>query len=318
VLRYELEIGDLAMLRFALSPLNETIRSLRAVFQPSRFPALSGWSEYARRAARRTNQPVLRGLLNDRLWTPDCLTPRPESASPKIQRQLRALRLIDPQLLRTQLIEHHNGLPRPLNVPDAQLVGLVVDAIEEYWSVVVSPHWDRLHRTLESDIAHRGARVASAGLGTALNEISPSIAYSDGVVLASGPVDRCEAVGGAGLVLVPSMFSSRVAMPRHAGAPMLLYAARGQGTTWERFSGEQRSLGKLIGKRRAELLDLLGAPASTTQIAAQLGISVPAVNQHLRALQSAGLLLSYRHGRSVLYRRTTVADALARGRNDMD
>lgn len=40
---------------------------------------------------------------------------------------------------------------------------------------------------------------------------------------------------------------------------------------------------------------------------------MPAVNQHLRALQNAGLLVSYRNGRSVLYRRTTVADTLAQG-----
>ena len=60
------------------------------------------------------------------------------------------------------------------------------------------------------------------------------------------------------------------------------------------------------------LLVLLEAPASSTELAVRLGVTPAAVNQHLRALRAAGLLTSARHGRSVLYLRSEIADQLVR------
>jgi DNA-binding transcriptional ArsR family regulator len=66
----------------------------------------------------------------------------------------------------------------------------------------------------------------------------------------------------------------------------------------------------LLGTQRAGLLAQLAIPASSTELAVRLGITPSAVNQHLRALRAAGLLVSARHGRSVLYRRSEIADRL--------
>lgn len=306
-------IDDLGDIRFAISPLNEAVRSLRALFAPQRFPSLRTWHEYAAPAVKRVDLRVLRGLVNSRLWTPDCLTPRPTTSAPRIGAEFQALRLTDPAVLRAELIEHHGELPGVFDRPDSELVDVVADALEEYWSMVVAPYWDWIHRTLETDVAFRGRRIVQHGFRRALGEISSSLDYCEGTLTVSGPVDRVEEVAGNGLVLIPSMFSSRVAMPRLPGQPMLMYAARGQGAMWESFHGEPASLAGLIGKRRAQLLEVLAEPASSTQVAARLGVTASAVNQHLRALQSAGLLISFRNGRSVSYRRTTIADALVRG-----
>lgn len=71
------------------------------------------------------------------------------------------------------------------------------------------------------------------------------------------------------------------------------------------------TLAAILGVTRAGLLVHLETPASSTELAARLGVTTTAVNQHLRTLHAAGLLVSARHGRSVLYRRSDLGDQLA-------
>lgn len=66
----------------------------------------------------------------------------------------------------------------------------------------------------------------------------------------------------------------------------------------------------MLGRVRAGLLTVLGEPASGSELAIRMGVSAPAVNQHLRALHAAGLLTSARHGRHVLYTRSELGDRL--------
>jgi len=58
---------------------------------------------------------------------------------------------------------------------------------------------------------------------------------------------------------------------------------------------------------------LLADPWSTTGLAVALGVTPSAVNQQLRLLHRTGLLMRRRHGRSVLYQRSSLADAVLLG-----
>lgn len=59
----------------------------------------------------------------------------------------------------------------------------------------------------------------------------------------------------------------------------------------------------LASAPRREILARLGvAGLSTTDLAAALGISAPAVSRHLSVLEQAGLATSERHGAHVLYK----------------
>lgn len=73
------------------------------------------------------------------------------------------------------------------------------------------------------------------------------------------------------------------------------------------------ALDALLSGSRARLLTALDDPARTTQLARVLPLAVGAVGDHLAVLHHAGLLSRSRAGRSVLYRRTPLGDALAGG-----
>ena len=59
------------------------------------------------------------------------------------------------------------------------------------------------------------------------------------------------------------------------------------------------------------MLYALADPASTTQLARSLRLAAGAVGDHLAVLLRAGLVDRGRSGRSVVYRRTPLGDALA-------
>jgi DNA-binding transcriptional ArsR family regulator len=105
--------------------------------------------------------------------------------------------------------------------------------------------------------------------------------------------------------------------------PALIYPARGVAALWEQSGraapgraapGRERpgtALDRLLGPSRAAVLIALEEPASTTQLVATLGQSLGGIGDHLAVLREAGLISRARSGRSVLYRRTPVGDALA-------
>jgi DNA-binding transcriptional ArsR family regulator len=67
------------------------------------------------------------------------------------------------------------------------------------------------------------------------------------------------------------------------------------------------------GARRQVLRELAQAERTTSDLAARLGISMPAVSRHLSVLENAGLATSRREGQRVLYGlvRDTLMEALS-------
>ncbi len=90
----------------------------------------------------------------------------------------------------------------------------------------------------------------------------------------------------------------------------LTYPATGTGIVEP--PGDDDGLARLVGGNRAGLLRLLGAPASTTQLAALTGLPLGSVGNHIAVLRTSGLVVR-RSGREVLYWRTPLGNDLVDG-----
>lgn len=315
MVRYELVGMDLADVRFAVSPLNELVLSLRAWRDPGRFPLHLRWLHALDEARADLDEATLSALTNSRLWTPDFLNPRPYSPLTRIDDELAGLAQTEPATVRGDLRAVHGDgpLPGPLRGSAHRVLARIVDALTGYWRRCFEPHWPRMRVLLEGDVTYRGRQIAQRGLAAMFADLSPTVRLVDNVVEVRlrSKLDYARPTTG-GLTLVPTLWTTNASTPISAAEPpMILYAARGLATLWEpQPLPAPDALAAIVGATRAGLLVHLETPASSTELAARLGVTTTAVNQHLRALRDGGLLVSARHGRSVLYRRSDLADQL--------
>jgi DNA-binding transcriptional ArsR family regulator len=306
---------DLADVRFAVSPLNELVLSLRAWRDPGRYPVHLRWLRIMQEHEAALNGPLLLALTNDDLWTPDFLTPRPYSPVTRLEDELAVVRRTAAAIIDRDLRAVHPSLPRPLRGPTDRVLARILDALADYWRLCFDPYWPRMRTVLEGDVTYRGREIAQRGLAEMFHGLSDVVTFADNVVtirLRSTNLSYTRRTVG-GLTLVPTMWSNGASTPISADEPpMIMYPVRGRGTLWEAQPRvAPAALAELLGTTRAALLMQLETPASSTELAVHLGVTPTAVNQHLRALRAGGLLVSARHGRSVLYRRSDLGESLS-------
>jgi len=312
VLVYELGAEDLGSIKFAISPMTETTLSLRALRDPSRFPLQRPWLRGVRPKLKRVDWDILGWVVNDRMGSPDCLCPPPESPRTDITTELDQIAATDVAVLHRQLEAVHGSIPSALAGSDA--VDAMVATLRVYWDELVAPYWSRLRSVMSADIVHRGTVVTEHGTAAMLNGLSDVISYDAGrlrIDRVSNP-SRTEQAGGRGLTLLPTMFGPHAAIPFDIGAPpKVLYPPRGQGLMWSTVTeGSTEDLGRLLGGPRARLLQLLAEASSTADLAVRLGVTPSAVSQQLQLLRRNGLVGATRAGRRVLYRRSELGDLL--------
>jgi biotin operon repressor len=316
---YELVGMDLAAVRFGVSPLNELVLSLRAWRDPGLYPLHLPWLRALAEVRGGLGEALLLALTNDRGWTPDFLSLRPDSPLTRFDEELARLAGTDPDVVRRDLLAVHGAapLPRALRGPAPRVLTRILEALTDYWQQCFALYWPRMRALLEGDVTYRGRQIAQCGLAAMFSELSSTVRLVDNVVevrIPSSKVDySCPATGG--LSLIPTLWTTNASAPISPDQPpMILYAARGAATMWQpQALPAPRALTNLLGATRAGLLIDLVTPASSTELAARLGVTTTAVNQHLRALRAGGLLVSARHGRSTLYRRSELGDQLTVG-----
>jgi DNA-binding transcriptional ArsR family regulator len=337
--RLELDVQDLADARFAISPLHEAMNSLWVVYAGWARPLHGTWAARVR-ACPGLDHELLASLVSTRRWIPDFVAP-PPAVRPSIAGQLRQVRQTPPDKVISDILAAYGSAPLPRRLRglanDADVLrDQIADALERYWDLAIAPAWPRAVRLLEADVLHRGVSLAGDGPCVAFSALDRRIRW-DGRALSVDIVSswrRELPVAGRGLRFIPSVFTPHPNLPIDTvDPPVLTYPARASATMWHAplppsapsTSAPRRPAPRppalqpsaattaLLGASRARLLAHLGTPASTTSLAANLGVTPSAVSQHLRVLADAGLVAGTRVGRVVLYQRTDLGARLTLG-----
>jgi len=317
VMRFER--SDLARLRFAISPLVELHRSVRALEDPGAQALHLPWIVTTRREVAGLDLDLLRALAPPRVYTPDFIHPPPTTPLAELEDEIAEMIATPPDHVRREICRAYRraGVPRILQPflddPSAAVAGLA-ELLREYWRRALAPHWDRLRSLLEGDVLYRARRLADLGAQGLFADMHPELSFEDGELRVEKPFEVNVALGGRGLLFVPSAFAwpLLVAITEPPWQPTLIYPTRGVGALWDPEQLPQpEALRALLGERRASVLGALDVPRSTIELARRLGVSPGSVSQHLGVLRMAGLVDGHRVGRNVLYVRSPTGDKLA-------
>jgi Family of unknown function (DUF5937)/Helix-turn-helix domain len=327
MLLIRMSADDVALTRFAVSPLGETVAAMRVLLAPGAHAVHLQWVRWAREELAR--EPVDLGMLPAMLprrgARPEFLTPAPDTRLPDFEAELARLRRTRTADVRASLGRTYGSrarMPasvRPLHDDPRRGLADLTGTLDRLWRRLVAPYWPRLSRVLDADIVRRSRRVAEEGIAGLAADLHPDVHWTVEGLALDLPAGNDEEVqlGRGGLVLVPSVFNWPGIMVKMAttSRTTLRYPARGAVAVWEQDQGGTTAgaLVGLLGRPRTRILQRLAVPATTVELARDLGVTPSAVSQHLTALLAARLVARERQGRSVLYLRTPLADELCAG-----
>ncbi len=326
MIRIEVSPADVAASRYAISPLGETTAALRLLAGHLPAGPLRPWAERMRPryTALRRSWPgidAMRALYRRRLYNADFICPPPTGVGLTFADELAVVRATPLAQARAELARNLAGHHRPpeqirrlLDSPD--VVRHFADAVEAAWATLIEPDWPRLRAILERDLVYRAGRLATYGWAGALagmdRRLSWSVEGDTGTIVAAGQAPERHRPNGQGLLFVPSIFGGLGIFVEPPWPYAITYRARsvadllGPAPAGRTADG----LDRLVGANRAALLRALAAPATTSQLTAQFGLSLGTIGGHLAVLRDAGLVRGVRTGRSVRYERTALGDAL--------
>ncbi|MDN5861758.1 MAG: helix-turn-helix domain-containing protein [Pseudonocardia sp.] len=322
----DLRLGpvDVTGIRFARSPMWETMEATRTVREPRRQAYHLSWLRAVDVDAAADALAVLAPITPHGGNQPEFLIPIPAGPGTTIEDDLAAVAATPLDIVVAELkvcLASPAAAPgvlagvRALLVDPAASLERIVAAQRACWDILVRPYWPAIDDLLAADIAHRAAQLATAGLASVLDGLHRSISWSDGVLAFGGSYHgSAEDVRGRGLVLMPGVFiwPHTVAATDPPWQPTVVYPARGVGTLWPPGTGRSaEALGELVGASRARLLASLDGEVSTSALARRIGLGLPTTSEHLRVLRAAGLVTARRAGREVRHRRTALGAALS-------
>ncbi|WP_290864233.1 DUF5937 family protein [Hamadaea sp.] len=322
-MRFEAGPDDLLHSRFALSPAMELAQVLRRLCGFDRHsgtrPSLDRFRPAFERLRRETELDAMLAL-NYAHGGPNFTAWPPSGLAQTWADDLAATRATPLRVARADIADclrrRPTAEPRVLAVLRSRnVVERIATALDAAWHELIAPDWPQLRAICERDVVHRAGLLARSGWAAALDGLHPEVSWRDGgidvrALRSRGHVD----LGGEGLLLIPSahIWPGLAAYSDSPWPKAIIYPARGVAALWERQPpAAPDALADLLGRSRARLLLALDDPASTTQLARSLGLATGAVGDHLAVLLRAGLVRRARDGRSVLYGRTPIGDALA-------
>ncbi|WP_330297530.1 ArsR/SmtB family transcription factor [Streptomyces sp. NBC_00503] len=180
-------------------------------------------------------------------------------------------------------------------------------ALRVSYEVLVAPHWARIRQSFQADVAWRTRLLAAHGIKACLASTHPAADWSGTAFEVGRPPDYEVHLGGRGLILMPSPFwTGRPLLAGHpSGAHLLLYPALTP-LPLSVPGPAAGALDALLGRTRAAVLQSLVQQRTTSELARDLGISLPSASEHTRTLRAAGLITTERDGKAVLHSTTAL------------
>lgn len=311
------ERDELLRVRFAVSPLWETLAAVRSLADRDARRHHAAWHAAVAPAVARLELRPLLALQWPKGYVPDFLTPPPREPSPRFRDQVAELQATAPEQVERELRLRRDvpgadvdAVDELLADPEAardRLAGL----LHAVWRELVAPFWPRVRELLDRDVDGRSRVLAGHGLRRVLDELHPRVRWAGEGVVVDGPEERVS-LAGRGLLLMPSAYiwPAVASVTDEPWQPTIVYPARGIGELWRRPEPPPAALERLLGATRAQLLGVLDRPLSTTALAALTELSPAGVSRHVVAMRDAGLLESARHGHEVRYARTPLGREL--------
>ncbi len=319
------ERDDPARVRFAISPLWETLAAVRVVLEPRRSTFHLPWLDAVRADLARLDPWPLQVLSPRSGWTPDFLTPPPSGPESGIADQLAAVRATPPELVEREVrrsLTDRAGQPVPetawrlLDDPAATR-DLLAGNLEECWRLLIEAHWPRLHDLLHADMQYRTQMLGDYGLERVLADLDPQVRWTGRALVIDGPGSARHRLAGSGLLLMPSAFiwpdvvaivdpcePCRQSCIRPGASPS--YGSRPTPGTSTRSDGCWAGPGQRCWIRWP-------SQRPRTRWPSRHGLAPSTASEHLAVLYEAGLVSRRRHRHTILYHQTSLGTELASG-----
>ncbi|MDI2130524.1 winged helix-turn-helix domain-containing protein [Yinghuangia seranimata] len=321
MIRVELGAEGAAGTRFVVSPLKILSELLLTLGRhPYALPRV--WRDRSAAALAARDLPSVHALVAHAAtgYVPDFISPVPVHFAEAVEEQLHRVATAPTERIGYEaaiILQGHpwcaegvDGTPgrfaamaEAIQRGERALADRAAQELEVFWKRVFANDWPRIQDRIQADIALRGAQSARDGLGAMVTGLAPQLRWRDGGIDLTAPFASPARAEADGLLLTPSLFRGPVGFavdPPDAvrrQLPLITYPIAD--VTQARPAGRPRRL----GATRAQLLQALAMPASTTEMARRLKLSQSTVSYHLQALYDSGLVQRTRQTRTVLYQR---------------
>ncbi|MEU6479357.1 ArsR family transcriptional regulator [Streptomyces sp. NPDC047017] len=328
MIRYEAMADDVARIRFSLSPLGESVYSMRMLASPELRRQHLPWVHDIRPRLKSVDLRPLRAVIPPSGYIPDFLTPAPGAAPAGIDEELEAVRATDPEEFVQEVawMAADTGTPaawrsdaaplhRQMLARPERAIGTLTEVLRTYWRLALEPYWRRLQRELHHDIGSRMRIMESSGAASVFSSLHERVAWDGSQLSVQSDYEFRSKLDGQGIVLVPSIFcGSEVLTMLPPLQSMVVYPRPGGADIWKRgLTDRPGPLAALVGKVRSSVIESLVIPASTSELAAEINCTPGAISQHISVLRDCNIVVSRRVGRRVIHSLTETGEALLRG-----
>ncbi|WP_158813175.1 winged helix-turn-helix domain-containing protein [Streptomyces rimosus] len=316
--RFHFTAQDLARTRWAEGPLPllELGSAVRMLQNPGYQLPFGAW----RREARQRLPPQARMLieLNPR-WPPGYCVDFTHVTETDPEQAFEAVRATPLPQIREELgrfAAQRRSVPAWLRHlgEDRKLAHRLVDTLEQAYTLLLAPCWQRISALAAADWAVRMRQMSEGGMERVLSNLAPgAISWNPPVLQWNFPAaDTDVHLAGRGLLLVPSLLgrwptSGNTTTPQ----PWLTYPIRydehttilPRPTPAAALTAVPPSLAALLGRTRASVLCAIAdhPGCTTSQLAARTGIAVASASEHAAVLRAAGLTTAVRHRNMTLH-----------------